>query len=166
MNVLDLETLFGPGGPLSKNLPYYEYRPSQIEYARAVQSAFDEKKIALVEAQTGTGKTLAYLIPALQTGRRVIISTGTKALQEQLVYKDIPLLREKLGIEFESLLMKGRMNYLCLLKQERSRNTLPESKPEHILWRVPALTNADCRIHSPAQQGLHSAIAVVVHADK
>ena len=119
MNVLDLEALFGPGGPLSKNLPYYEYRPSQIEYARAVQSAFDEKKIALVEAQTGTGKTLAYLIPALQTGRRVIISTGTKALQEQLVFKDIPLIREKLGIEFESLLMKGRMNYLCLLKQER-----------------------------------------------
>ncbi len=119
MNVLDLETLFGPGGPFSKNLPYYEYRPSQIEYARAVQAAFDEKKIALVEAQTGTGKTLAYLIPALQTGRRVIISTGTKALQEQLVYKDIPLIREKLGIEFESLLMKGRMNYLCLLKQER-----------------------------------------------
>jgi ATP-dependent DNA helicase DinG len=119
MNVLDLEMVFGPGGPLSKNLPYYEYRPSQIEYARAVQSAFEGKKIALVEAQTGTGKTLAYLIPALQTGRRVIISTGTKALQEQLVYKDIPLLREKLGIEFESVLMKGRMNYLCLLKQER-----------------------------------------------
>lgn len=119
MNVLDLEMLFGPGGPLSKNLPYYEYRPSQIEYARAVQAAFEGKKIALVEAQTGTGKTLAYLIPALQTGKRVIISTGTKALQEQLVFKDIPLLREKLGIEFESLLMKGRMNYLCLLKQER-----------------------------------------------
>ncbi len=119
MNVLDLETLFGPGGPLSKNLPYYEYRPSQIEYARAVQEALSRKKIALVEAQTGTGKTLAYLIPALQTGRRVIISTGTKALQEQLVFKDIPLLREKLGIEFESILMKGRMNYLCLLKQER-----------------------------------------------
>jgi len=119
MKVLDLETLFGPGGPLSKNLPYYEYRPSQIEYARAVQEALSSKKIALLEAQTGTGKTLAYLIPALQTGRRVIISTGTKALQEQLVFKDIPLLREKLGIEFESILMKGRMNYLCLLKQER-----------------------------------------------
>lgn len=58
MNVLDLETLFGPGGPLSKNLPYYEYRPSQIEYARAVQSAFDEKKIALVEAQTGDRKSV------------------------------------------------------------------------------------------------------------
>jgi ATP-dependent DNA helicase DinG len=122
MNVLDLRNIFGEQGPLSKVLPYFEFRPSQIEYGEAVQQALSNKKIALLEAQTGTGKTLAYLIPALQTGRRVLISTGTKALQEQLVFKDIPLLREKLGMEFDYVLMKGRMNYLCLLKQERVQN--------------------------------------------
>jgi ATP-dependent DNA helicase DinG len=119
MNVLDLENIFGEKGPLSKILPYFEYRPSQIEYAQAVQKALSSKQIALLEAQTGTGKTLAYLIPALQAGQRILISTGTKALQEQLVFKDIPLLRETLGMEFDYVLMKGRMNYLCLLKHER-----------------------------------------------
>jgi ATP-dependent DNA helicase DinG len=117
--ILDLGNIFGEKGPLSKILPYFEYRPSQIEYAQSVQEALTSKRIALLEAQTGTGKTLAYLIPALQAGRRVLISTGTKALQEQLVFKDIPLLREKLGMEFDYVLMKGRMNYLCLLKHER-----------------------------------------------
>lgn len=119
---LSPESVFGPRGPLAKKLPYYEHRTSQIEYANAVRNALAEKRIALLEAQTGTGKTLAYLIPAIESGRRVIISTGTKALQEQLVMKDIPLLREKVGIQFESVLMKGRMNYLCLLKHERVQN--------------------------------------------
>jgi len=119
---LDPEFIFGPDGPLSKKLKYFEYRPFQLSYARAVREALADKKIALLEAQTGTGKTLAYLIPAIESKKRILVSTGTKALQEQLYYKDIPLLCEKLGIDFQYLLMKGRMNYLCLLKLERVEN--------------------------------------------
>src|SRR5207302_11415898 len=116
---LPLEKIFGPKGPLARTLQYYEHRESQIDYARAAEEALTEGKIAILEAQTGTGKTLAYLIPALKSGRRVIVSTGTKALQEQLYHKDIPYLRDKLGLEFDYVLMKGRTNYLCLLKLER-----------------------------------------------
>lgn len=116
---LDPDVIFGPKGALAHKLPYYEFRPSQVAYAKAVRQAIADKRIALLEAQTGTGKTLAYLIPALESRRRIIISTGTKALQEQLYFKDIPLLRNQLGLEFEYILMKGRMNYLCLLKYER-----------------------------------------------
>ena len=118
---LDPQHIFGPKGPLSKKLPYYEYRSSQIDYAKAVSDVIAENKIGLLEAQTGTGKTLAYLIPALQSGKRVMISTGTKALQEQLYQKDIPLLQKKLGLQFSHVLLKGRMNYLCLLKYERAQ---------------------------------------------
>lgn len=113
------ERIFGAKGLLSKKLPYFDYRISQLNYAKAVRETLVEKRIALLEAQTGTGKTLGYLIPALESGLRTIISTGTKALQEQLYFKDIPLLKEKLGMEFSAILMKGRMNYLCLLKYER-----------------------------------------------
>lgn len=116
---LSADFIFGPKGPLAKKLPYFDFRPSQVAYAKAVRDAITNKQIALLEAQTGTGKTLGYLIPALESGRRIIISTGTKALQEQLFFKDIPLLDRKLGLEFDYVLMKGRMNYLCLLKHER-----------------------------------------------
>lgn len=116
---LSADFIFGPKGPLAKKLPYFDFRPSQVAYAKAVRDAITNKRIALLEAQTGTGKTLGYLIPALESGRRIIVSTGTKALQEQLYFKDIPLLDRKLGLQFDYLLMKGRMNYLCLLKHER-----------------------------------------------
>lgn len=119
MALLDPDFIFGPKGPLAATLPYYEFRPSQIEYAKSVEEALSTKQVALLEAQTGTGKTLAYLVPAISSGKRVIVSTGTKALQEQLFYKDIPLLRDKVGIDFRYVLMKGRTNYLCLLKMER-----------------------------------------------
>jgi DEAD/DEAH box helicase len=118
---LNPENIFGPKGPLSKKLQYFEYRPSQVEYSQAVRNLITKGKIGLLEAQTGTGKTLAYLIPALESGKRVMISTGTKALQEQLYHKDIPLLQKKLGLQFSHVLMKGRMNYLCLLKHERAQ---------------------------------------------
>jgi len=118
---LNPEVIFGPKGPLSKKLPYFEYRPSQVEYSQAVRDIITKGKIGLLEAQTGTGKTLAYMIPSLESGKRVMISTGTKALQEQLYHKDIPLLQKKLGLQFSHVLMKGRMNYLCLLKHERAQ---------------------------------------------
>jgi ATP-dependent DNA helicase DinG len=118
---LDPQFIFGLKGPLSKKLPYYEFRQSQIEYAQAVSNVIATGKVGILEAQTGTGKTLAYLIPALESGKRVMISTGTKALQEQLYHKDIPLLQKKLGLQFSHVLMKGRTNYLCLLKYERAQ---------------------------------------------
>jgi ATP-dependent DNA helicase DinG len=122
------ERIFGPKGLLSKKLPYFDYRASQLEYAKEVRKALSEKHVSLLEAQTGTGKTLGYLIPALESDSRIIVSTGTKALQEQLFFKDIPLLQEELGFQFQAILMKGRMNYLCLLKYERvqSEAVLPD----------------------------------------
>jgi ATP-dependent DNA helicase DinG len=107
-----LEEFFSPGGILSRSGLPYEYRPSQLEMARAVERAFTEKRHLIVEAGTGTGKTLAYLLPALRLGKRVIISTGTLNLQEQIFFKDIPFLESLLG-PLNVAYMKGRGNYLC-----------------------------------------------------
>jgi ATP-dependent DNA helicase DinG len=110
----EIEQLLGPEGPLAAELPEFEHRLPQVEMAVAVADAFREGGEVLVEAGTGTGKTLAYLIPAVLSGQRVVVSTGTKNLQEQLFYKDLPLLRKALGLPFKACLMKGRSNYLCL----------------------------------------------------
>ena len=107
-----LETL-GAEGPLARTLPGYELRESQLEMAAAVADVFRDGGELIVEAGTGTGKTLAYLVPAVLSGRRVVISTGTKNLQEQLFYKDVPLLRKAMQVPFSACLMKGRGNYLC-----------------------------------------------------
>src|SRR3984957_17749827 len=107
-----LHEFFSPGGILSRSPLPYEYRPGQLEMAKAVERALAERRHLIVEAGTGTGKTLAYLLPALRTGRRVIISTGTKALQDQLYFRDIPFLESLLG-DLKVCYMKGRANYLC-----------------------------------------------------
>jgi ATP-dependent DNA helicase DinG len=107
-----LHEFFAPGGILARSPLPYEYRPGQYEMAKAVEHAFTERRHLIVEAGTGTGKTLAYLLPALRTGQRVIISTGTKALQDQLFFRDIPFLESLLG-ELRVCYMKGRANYLC-----------------------------------------------------
>ncbi|HXV60851.1 MAG TPA: ATP-dependent DNA helicase [Vicinamibacteria bacterium] len=106
--------LLGPSGPLAATLSGFECRGPQQEMAVAVANAFRGGGELLVEAGTGTGKTLAYLIPAVVSGQRVVVSTGTKNLQEQLFDKDIPIVRRALGIPFTACLMKGRGNYLCL----------------------------------------------------
>jgi ATP-dependent DNA helicase DinG len=108
--------ILGPGGPLALSLPGFEHRESQQEMAVAVADVLRDGGELLVEAGTGTGKTLAYLIPAILSGQRVVISTGTKNLQEQLFYKDIPLVRKALQVPFTACLMKGRGNYLCLAR--------------------------------------------------
>jgi ATP-dependent DNA helicase DinG len=110
-----LEEFFSPGGTLSRSGLPYEYRPGQLEMARAIERAFTEKRHLIVEAGTGTGKTLAYLLPALRLGQRVIISTGTRNLQEQIFFKDIPFLESMLG-PLRVSYMKGRGNYLCRQK--------------------------------------------------
>jgi ATP-dependent DNA helicase DinG len=108
--------MLGPSGPFAASLPGFEHREAQQEMAAAVADVLREGGELLVEAGTGTGKTLAYLVPAILSGQRVVVSTGTKNLQEQLFFKDIPLVREALGVPFTACLMKGRGNYLCLAR--------------------------------------------------
>ncbi len=110
-----LYQFFGPGGLLARTHPAYEFRRGQLQMAEAVELALQERRHLIVEAGTGTGKTLAYLLPVIRSGKRVIISTGTKTLQEQLFYKDVPFLKEHLG-ELRVCYMKGRSNYLCRKK--------------------------------------------------
>jgi ATP-dependent DNA helicase DinG len=114
-----IEAVFGPDGPLAVAMPDFESREGQIDMARAVGRVFRDGGILLAEAGTGTGKTLAYLVPAIVSRERVLISTGTKNLQEQIFFKDIPALRDALGIPFTATYMKGRANYLCLHKLDQ-----------------------------------------------
>src|SRR5712671_2644925 len=107
--------MLGPGGALSRILPGYEPRPPQLAMAASVEDALLRGRALVVEAGTGTGKTLAYLLPAARSGLKVVVSTATKTLQEQLAEKDVPLLRA-LGVEARVAFLKGRQNYLCLLR--------------------------------------------------
>ena len=128
-----LYQFFAPGGVLARTHPAYEFRRGQLQMAQAVEQALEEKRHLIVEAGTGTGKTLAYLMPVIRSGKRVIISTGTKNLQEQLFYKDIPFLEQALFGDhggtaasaaqpgrgpgrLSVCYMKGRNNYLCRKK--------------------------------------------------
>lgn len=118
------ERIFGPDGLLSEHLNGYEMRPQQLKMARHVSDAFADERRLVVEAATGTGKTLSYLVPAILSGQRVIVSTATKALQEQIFYKDIPFLKalfkkDKPRRAFQAITMKGRSNYLCKLRYEQ-----------------------------------------------
>src|SRR5246500_1778639 len=109
--------VFGPGGLIEKCMPAgYEHRRSQLEMAERVEEAFRTKQHLLVEAGTGTGKTLAYLIPAIRSGRRGVISTATKSLQEQLFAKDIPFVQRHFAPNLKAVVMKGRSNFLCRAK--------------------------------------------------
>ena len=116
-----LHEFFSPGGILARSPLPYEYRPGQLEMAKAVERSLAERRHLIVEAGTGTGKTLAYLLPALRTGQRVIVSTGTKALQDQLYFRDVPFLETLLG-PLRVCYMKGRANYLCRHKLVTLRN--------------------------------------------
>src|SRR4026207_1885457 len=119
--------VFGPEGLIAGAHPEYEFRSGQVEMARAVMRAFEEQRHLIVEAGTGTGKTLAYLVPAVAAalaGRgRVIISTGTKNLQEQLMEKDIPFLQSVMPKKFTAACMKGRNNYVCLQRLKRAETS-------------------------------------------
>ena len=109
-------SFFGPDGRLARALAGYEERPAQQRLADAVEHVLREGGVLLAEAGTGTGKTLSYLLPAVELGRRVVVSTGTKNLQEQLLHKDLPLLAHALGRDLSVAVMKGRGNYLCRLR--------------------------------------------------
>src|SRR6202048_4413858 len=114
----DYNDVFNLEGPLARALPGYGYRPEQAAMAAAVGRALAHLEPLIVEAGTGTGKTFAYLVPALLSGRSVIISTGTRTLQDQLFHRDVPLLAKALGLPVKIALLKGRTNYLCRHRQE------------------------------------------------
>jgi ATP-dependent DNA helicase DinG len=109
----DLEEVFGPTGPLKRSLPGYTPRRSQLAMATRVANALLQRAPLVIEAGTGTGKTFAYLVPALLSGKRVLISTGTRTLQDQLFNKDLPLVAGAIGVPARVALLKGRSNYLC-----------------------------------------------------
>ena len=123
---------FAPDGPLARAVADFEPRAGQVEMAAAVAHAFEDGGVLLAEAGTGTGKTLAYLIPAILSRQRVLVSTGTKNLQEQIYFKDIPALRDALGVPFTATYMKGRANYLCLHRLDQltgeTRTTAPAAR--------------------------------------
>src|SRR5881275_1651221 len=118
-----VRTIFSENGGLSK-AKNFEFRPQQQEMAVAVARTLEEERHLVVEAGTGVGKSLAYLVPsilfALEQHKKAIVSTQTINLQEQLLYKDIPILKKVLPVEFEAALMKGRQNYLCPRRLERA----------------------------------------------
>jgi ATP-dependent DNA helicase DinG len=114
-----VDRLFAPRGPLAASFEGFEARPGQRQLAGAVARTLSHGGTLIAEAGTGTGKTLAYLVPAVLAGRRVLISTGTRTLQDQLVYKDVPALAKALGIAVSAACMKGRTNYLCRHRFER-----------------------------------------------
>ena len=113
--------IFTDSGSLAQSLPTFESRPAQRQMAEAVAATLEHGGVLLVEAGTGTGKTLAYLVPAILSGQRVLVSTGTKNLQEQIYFKDLAVLREALDVPFTATYMKGRGNYLCLHRFESFR---------------------------------------------
>src|SRR5687767_2193930 len=121
-----LDSILGPDGSIARRLgERYEHRPQQLEMASAVEEALSEQKHLLVEAGTGVGKSFAYLLPAIDYAvkhkKRVVISTHTINLQEQLIDKDIPLLQSVYPDEFTAVLVKGRSNYLCQRRLEQAR---------------------------------------------
>ena len=116
-----LTDVFAPDGLLAGNIPGYRLRPQQLEMAERIAAAIAGNKVLVAEAGTGTGKTFAYLVPALLSGGKVIVSTGTKNLQDQLFAKDIPTVRKVLGSPVQVALLKGRANYVCHYHLDRAQ---------------------------------------------
>ena len=119
----DIESFFSSDGSLSKVIPGYLPRISQLDMAVSIAEAIESNDNLIAEAGTGTGKTFAYLVPAILSKKRVIISTGTKNLQDQLFNKDLPVVRKAINVPFKSALLKGRANYLCIYRLENALNS-------------------------------------------
>lgn len=110
---LDISEFFDADGPLAQAMPGYRPRHAQVELAQAIESAMADRATLVAEAGTGTGKTWAYLVPAIVQGGKVLVSTGTRTLQDQLFARDLPKVRAALGAPVTAALLKGRGNYLC-----------------------------------------------------
>ncbi len=135
---LEIEEAFSPDGVLSRTTPHFVPRSGQTEMAMAVARAIEECRPLIVEASTGVGKTFSYLVPALLSGERVLLSTATKALQDQLFGRDLPRLVEAFGLPVRTALLKGRASYLCLHRMEMARHEshLPEGVSMRALARI------------------------------
>ena len=140
--------MFAEDGPLAQAVPEFESRPGQQAMAVAVAETIENGRILLAEAGTGTGKTLAYLVPAILSGRRVLVSTGTKTLQEQIFTKDLPVLASSLGVPFRATYMKGRGNYLCLHRFDEFR-----ANPMSMAFADPDLVTAIARWSAATETG-------------
>jgi ATP-dependent DNA helicase DinG len=134
--MIAIDDLFAGSGPIATSLPGFEARPGQVQMAQLIERGFLEGMHTIVEAGTGVGKSLAYLIPVLRSGKKVVISTGTIALQEQLYNKDIPLVLRALDLQARVTLVKGRNHYLCKQKFERMRTErlMPSSRSMQRMW--------------------------------
>ena len=146
-----IESLFAPGGAIARALPGFESRPGQVQMAQLIERGILEGVHTIVEAGTGVGKSLAYLVPAVRSGKKIVLSTGTIALQEQLVQKDIPLLQRALDVELRVTLVKGRNHYLCKQKYERMRadRLIPPSRSMQAIWAWAAATQTGDRGELP-----------------
>ncbi|HEY9445938.1 MAG TPA: ATP-dependent DNA helicase, partial [Burkholderiales bacterium] len=133
-----LDAIFSKDGPLARTVATYRERPFQLDMAHAIEHAISERAVFVAEAGTGTGKTFAYLVPALLSGGKVIISTGTKTLQDQLYARDLPTVCEALGAPVSTALLKGRANYVCHHHLERNLadGRLPTAEDARYLQRV------------------------------
>jgi ATP-dependent DNA helicase DinG len=133
-----IDEILGRHSPLASCIQNFEFRSSQLEMATLIRRALDEKSKVIIEAGTGTGKTLGYLVPLVLSGKKTVISTGTKNLQEQIIFKDVPLLSKALAKDVDAMVMKGRKNYLCLHRYHQyfSRPKLeqPEVKKRMDRW--------------------------------
>ncbi|HEX7667984.1 MAG TPA: ATP-dependent DNA helicase, partial [Polyangiaceae bacterium] len=121
--------LLGPDGPFARAMPGYEARAGQLSMAHAVERALADDRVLLCEAGTGTGKTIAYLVPAILSGRKIVISTATRALEDQIFWKDLPLIERVLGRPVQAALMKGLSNYLCRRRYEEAKGSVEASRP-------------------------------------
>ncbi|MBN1906271.1 MAG: ATP-dependent DNA helicase [Deltaproteobacteria bacterium] len=127
---ITIDKTLGKGGLLSRYLGDFEYRPAQVEMAHVIERALALKSQVMIEAGTGVGKTMGYLVPIIISGKKSVISTGTKNLQEQIFFKDLPLITGAMGVKVNSLLMKGRTNYICLNRYHQHFDMVSFIKPE------------------------------------
>ena len=139
---MNMAELLGPDGPLARHAPGFAPRLQQQQMAASVDTILNEGGTLIVEAGTGTGKTYAYLTPALLSGMRVIISTGTRHLQDQLYHRDLPMVRQALKSSAKIALLKGRSNYLCRYRLRLTEQEGHLTSREHIaeLRRIHAWT--------------------------
>jgi ATP-dependent DNA helicase DinG len=142
-----IESVFAPDGPIARALPGFEARAGQVAMAQLVERGILEGMHTIVEAGTGVGKSLAYLVPAVRSGKKIVLSTGTIALQEQLVRKDIPLVERALGVPLRVTLLKGRNHYLCKQKYQRMRadRLVPPSRSMQEMWEWASRTRTGDR---------------------
>lgn len=167
----EVASILEPGGLFAHHLPQFEYRPEQVEMLRAVTDAFNRGRHLLVEAGTGVGKSMAYLAPAaiwaLHNKRRVVISTNTINLQDQLINKDIPDLRHALGLDLRAVVLKGRSNYLCPRRLESLRRHGPENPDDMrvlgkvLVWLQETRTGdrAEINLNGPGERAVWARIS-------